>query len=317
MLNPNVSHPEHFRELCALAAGGQISEPELVELQDHMRDCAYCRSTYAEFIDLLHNKLPLVDPELKGSSKLAGFFSESSSYRKRFLTRARRQGLAISTGNFPNTVGGQLGSWLLAGLRYTQVATLAIVLLLATVGILSYALHQTNARYRTLASDIAEMGRRISQQDRLGGGLARLSQFGGHSSPEMPPAPNVAAPSVTGRELVKARQDLAAAEARAQELREQLQATAFELQALRAQLDQAGDSRIQMANKLAETEQQIIRTNDELQRLKQSHSEDTATIAAKSLEIRELSEKLSAQTVMVGRDRKAAPGQPISRSPHP
>src|SRR6516225_5031884 len=137
-----------------------------------MRDCAYCRSTYAEFIDLLHNKLPLVDPELKGSSRLGGFFSGNSSYRKRFLTRARRQGLAISTGSFPVTFGGKLGFWLLPGLRYTQVVTLAIVLLLATVGILSYALRQANTRYRTLASDIAAMSRQISQLDRLRGGPA-------------------------------------------------------------------------------------------------------------------------------------------------
>ena len=30
MLNPEGSHPEHFRELCALAAGGLISETEFV-----------------------------------------------------------------------------------------------------------------------------------------------------------------------------------------------------------------------------------------------------------------------------------------------
>src|SRR5215471_16100348 len=56
---------EYFEELCALAAGGQISEPEFVELQDHMQDCARCQSAYADFIDLLHNKLPLVDLERK------------------------------------------------------------------------------------------------------------------------------------------------------------------------------------------------------------------------------------------------------------
>jgi hypothetical protein len=117
MLNHEGSHPEHFRELCALAAGRQISEPEFGELQDHMRDCAYCRSSYTEFIDLLHNKLPLVDPELKGSSRLGGLFSENSSYRKRFLTRARRQGLAISTGNFPSTFVGKLGFWLLLAMN--------------------------------------------------------------------------------------------------------------------------------------------------------------------------------------------------------
>ena len=74
MLNHERSHPEYFEELCALAASGQISEGAFVELQDHLQQCADCRSAYADFIDLLHNKLPLVDPELMGSSKRAGFF---------------------------------------------------------------------------------------------------------------------------------------------------------------------------------------------------------------------------------------------------
>src|SRR5262249_41518962 len=96
MLKHEADHPEYFEELCALAASGQISEREFVDLQDHVQDCSDCRSTYNEFIDLLHNKLPLVDPELSRSSKPAGFFSENSSYRQRFLTRARREGLVIS-----------------------------------------------------------------------------------------------------------------------------------------------------------------------------------------------------------------------------
>jgi hypothetical protein len=53
MLNEG-SHPEHFEELCALAASGQISEGEFVEIQDHLQTCAHCRSVYADFIDLLH-----------------------------------------------------------------------------------------------------------------------------------------------------------------------------------------------------------------------------------------------------------------------
>ena len=74
MLNNEGSHSEYFEELCALAAGGQISEPEFVELRDHMQHCAQCRSAYADFIDLVHNKLPLVDPELMGSFKPRAFF---------------------------------------------------------------------------------------------------------------------------------------------------------------------------------------------------------------------------------------------------
>jgi hypothetical protein len=301
MLNHEGSHPEYFGELCALVASGQISESELVELQDHMQDCAHCRSTHAQFIDLLHDKLPLVDPELRRSSKLASFFSENSSYRKRFLTRARRQGLAIPPGHLRNTFGNKLGSWLLPRLRYTQVATLAIVLLLATVGILSYILRQSNARYRTLAANMAAMSRQISQLDRPGRGPAREIRSGSQSSPDTPPLPFVAAR--TDRELPKARQDNATAEDRAKALRQQLQATAIELQASRAQLEEAVDSRNQLANRLAETEQVVTRVSDELQRLSRSHSQDTATIATQGVEIRELSEKLSAQTETLERER--------------
>ena len=131
MLNHESGHPEYFEELCALAASGQISEREFVELRDHVQNCPDCRLTYDEFIDLLHNKLPLVDPELSRSSKLAAFFSENSSYRKRFLTRARREGLVIPHGCSRNSFRSKLGFWLLSGPRYAQVATVAIVLLLA------------------------------------------------------------------------------------------------------------------------------------------------------------------------------------------
>jgi len=69
-----------------LAAGGQITEREFED----------CRSAYLEFIDLLHNKLPLADPAVAGPAKVPGFFSENSSYQGRFLARARKEGLTFS-----------------------------------------------------------------------------------------------------------------------------------------------------------------------------------------------------------------------------
>jgi hypothetical protein len=303
MLSHDSSSPEYFGELCALAASGQISEPELVELMDHMQDCADCRSMYAQFIELLHDKLPLVDSELRRSSKLADFFSENSSYRKRFLTRARRHGLAIPPEHLRDTLGSKSGSWLFPRLRYTQVAALAFVLLLAIVGILSYTLRQSNARYRTLAANVTAMSKRISQLDKPGRGPAQEIQPGSQPSPDTPPLPLVAVPARTDPEVVKAREDYASAEARAKALQRQLQATAIEQQASIAQLEDTVDSRNQLANKLAETEQAVTRVSDELQKLNRSHSEDTATIATQGAEIRELSEKLSAQTEALEQER--------------
>src|SRR5215472_12699926 len=144
---------EHFEELCALTASGQISESEFVELQDHMRDCARCQSAYADFIDLLHNKLPLVGSERIACSRLVGFFFKRSSYRERFLARARKQGPVVSQ---PLGIG-------LRPIGYPQIATVAMALLLFTAGFLGYDLRRSNARYTTLAADMAAMSQRVSQ----------------------------------------------------------------------------------------------------------------------------------------------------------
>jgi hypothetical protein len=164
MLNHEGSHPEHFEELCALAASGQISEPEFVELQDHLQQCARCRSTFADFIDLVHDKLPLVDPELAGSSRLPHLFSNSSSYRERFLARARKQGVAVSHGSSRDTVGSTLRLWLWPKLGHAHFATVAVAVLLVTVGFLGYSLYQSNVRYTRLAADKAALSKQLGQQ---------------------------------------------------------------------------------------------------------------------------------------------------------
>src|SRR6516162_5286465 len=148
-----VNH-EYFEELCALAASGQLSEPEFVELQDHMRDCGRCQSAFADFIDLLHNKLPFVGSEHIAGSRLAGFFSKRSSYRERFLARARKQGLVVSQ---PLGIG-------LRPIGYAQIAAVAVALLLVTAGFLGYRLRWSNARYTTLAADMAAMSKSVDQQ---------------------------------------------------------------------------------------------------------------------------------------------------------
>ena len=284
MLNPEGSHPEYFEELCALAASGQISEPEFVELQDHMRDCTCCQSAYADFIDLLHNKLPLVDSERIASSRLAGFFFKRSSYRERFLARARKQGLAVS-----RPLG--FGLW---PIGYAQVATLAMALLLVTAGILGYGLRRSNARYTTLAADIAAISRQASPAP---------------ESRSAPPPPAVArvavAPAVlppVNRELEKVREDYAAAEARSKALQDQLQAAASELESFRAQQNQSSDLHNQLEKKLAEAELAITRASDELQSIRQGRADDAATVAAQAREVRELSGKLAAQNETLERE---------------
>jgi hypothetical protein len=294
MLNHEGSHSEYFQELCALAAGGQISEPEFADLQNHLQDCAQCRSAYADFTDLLHDKLPLADPELSGSSSLASIFSKNSSYRERFLARARKQGIAISQVSWRDALRNRL-RYRLSGLGYTQILAPAMALLLVTVGVFVYSLRQSNSRYTALAADMAALHKRFSQQ-------ASPVPPTMPSSPETAPVPPIVRP-MTDAELVKARQDATTAEARSKALEEQLQAAASELDALRAQRTQASDSRDQLEKKIVEAEQALVRAGGELQSIREERSVSTATITAQRLEIRELSAKLTEQTEILERER--------------
>jgi hypothetical protein len=276
MLKDEGSHSEYLEELCALAAGAQISEPEFVELQDHLQDCAQCRSAYAGFTDLLHDKLPLAAPELIGRSK-------SSSYRERFLARARKEGIPVSQPSWRSALRNGFGlAWVLAP---------AMALLLITVGVLGLSLRERNRRYMALAADLAALNQRFSRQ-------ASAVPSTTPSRPEPAPVPPTAKPAANA-ELVKT----VAAEARSKGLEEQLRAAASELDALRAQRAEASDSRIQLEQKLAGAEQALLRAGGELQRIREERSGNATTMATQALEIRELSAKLAAQTETLERER--------------
>lgn len=299
MPNPEKPHPEYFEELCALAANGLISEAEFVELRDHMQDCLKCRSGYAEFVDLLHNKLPLAAPELAAPSRFAELFSGKSLYRARFLSRARKQGLAIPSESLRDARGSRRAIWLLGEAGYSPVLALAIVVLVTTAAVLSYNLRQSNTRYRKLAAEMTAMSRQIDHTDRS---ASILSQENGPSLLGLKKEPP-SIPPRTDQALAMVRQELAAAEARAKVLQEQQQTTSSELQAARIQISEAIDARSQLENKLTESDQTSARVNRELQAVREDRSKDTAAIVAQGLQIRELSEKLSAQKESLERER--------------
>jgi anti-sigma-K factor RskA len=301
MLNHEGSHPEYFEELCALAASGQISEPEFVELQDHLQQCAHCRSIYADFIDLLHNKLPLADTGLTSSSKLPGFFSENSSYRERFLARARKEGLPVSQEPLREMVTSKLIRWFWPGVGSAQLAALAGAVLLVTVGLLGYSLHQSNARYRRLAADQAALRKQLSQQS----SVRQESHPASIVATDTGIPAHVALPAGPGAEaeLAKLRTDRAAAEARSKTLEDQLIKVGSELEALRAQNEETSTSQEQLEKKSNEAERVANAVKDELQQIRQARSKDSLTIAAQDLEIQKLSEKMTEQEEMLAQER--------------
>jgi len=301
MSSPEESRHDYFEELSALAALGQIAESELVELKSHVETCARCRSVSTDFVDLLHNRLPLLDPEVRGPSKLSGLFSRDSSYRERFLARARRQGFVVETA----PPGANLGIRPRSLRRYAWSAVFALGLLLAAVVGLANSLIQSNARYTRLRADVAELNERLRLQN---------------SHPETSPSQS---------ELVKARLDLSAAEARLKTLEEQLQAASLDLQALRGQRENESSLRGQLEKKLSLAEEAVARAsddldvirgqlekklslaeaavaraNDDLDVIRRARAQDLRTMTAQSREIAQLSDKLDEQTKTLALERE-------------
>ena len=226
MLNHEGSHHEHFEELCAIAASGQISESEFVELQDHLQQCEVCRSAYSDFVDLLHDKLPLAHPEIAGSSKLPGFLSETSSHRERFLARARMEGVAVSLDPARRTVQSRLSFWFSLKFANVGLAPIAVAALLVTAALLSYGLYESNLRYEELATRHAELSRQFSQRQPVTGAAPTKPD----SAPEQPP---LIERRYSEAELARVRTESAAAETRSQILDDQLTKVTAELAALR------------------------------------------------------------------------------------
>jgi hypothetical protein len=304
MLNHEGSHHEHFEELCALAATGQISEPDFVELQSHLQQCADCRAVYTDFIDLLHDKLPLAHPDVIGSSRLPTFLFETSSYQERFLARARMEGVAVPLEPSRDIVS-KLRSWFRPRLAAAQLAALAMAVLLVTVGLLGYSLYQSNMSYRRLASDRAELARQLSQK-------ARVVNSTDESRPASPPPPREAVPAVppnvppgqkTETERTEVQSGRAAAEARSKALEDQLLKVVSELEALKTQSKETTVSREQLEKKLKEAEQLADTAKEDLQGIRQALSKDSLTIASQDLEIQKLSEKLAEQAEILEQEK--------------
>jgi hypothetical protein len=84
-----LSIHEHYEELCALAAAGQASEPELEDLRSHLEACPSCRATAYDFSAISAQGLATLAAKRLHDPIPAGM-------TQRFLARARSEGIVIS-----------------------------------------------------------------------------------------------------------------------------------------------------------------------------------------------------------------------------
>ena len=317
-MNDAGSHSEHFEELCALAASGQISESEFVELSDHLPNCNSCKSIYGDFIDLVHYKLPLADPELTGSFKLGRPSPKESSYRERFVARARKEGLAVSHEALRGGPESRSGSSWFLQLRFAQAAPPAMALLALTACLFGYAWRQSNARNATLAAELAAISGQIRPQEIPEPGPAPVPTPENRPDNRSLPLDTVrevvvaAAPNSNDTELTQLRQDYATALAKATDAENRFREISGELKTVKGEFAEKSDAvtRLQDSLKLADAARD--RANRDLGSARDDLRESSFKIADLSRENQELKVKLSPPTQLVQRSNVLfAPGREI------
>jgi hypothetical protein len=164
-----IPEHEHYKSLCALAAGGLMESAEIVDFQAHLKECIKCRSDYEELSDLVTCVLPQAQGafQQKLGERRAKPLPDS---RQRFLRRARAEGVVFS-----REVEGPVRSspWYF---RPVSILASVAVLALIAVSLSIYRIRETPRTARATegaaAQQIAELKR---QNSTLAANVSRLN----------------------------------------------------------------------------------------------------------------------------------------------
>lgn len=296
---------ERIEKLCALAALGQISAAEYAELRSHLMTCEDSRRSLQDYLEILHEHLPLVaEGEPAGTSSKVAL--HEFSYRQRFLQRTedRSRFPAPPTGTgFATRAGGGSGQWHPSAGMGRYALPLAAGLLVAALGLSGFQwyrggerLSAAAARVGQLREDISRLGLQIAEQS-----LASLSPA--------PAAAEVAGPSgeemdrLAG-ELARAQSERRRALAEVRSRSQKLVETQADADALNRALEEARDAEVGLSEKLARVERALQARTGELEALRKQGATREVTVELQEKQIGELVRTVNEQAETIRRDQE-------------
>lgn len=270
---------ERFRELTALAAGGHLSESEYAEFESHVAVCTACRQEYSEYQGILYDQFPIVDLADDLAVKSTPFLATAGDYEKRFLARARAEGMPFST---EPAVGQRFWKELRAAVAPRAAYAYGVALVICVfAGLLGYRLHESRAR------ELASAREAQSLQDQVGllqnqnlSSEKRISELSKTSE-------------LTSTELSSAKAKYAALAARHGAMEAEVKDASARAEALRADARSGLEREHGLANKLKETEVSLATITQELQNFRKARTDEIAGVAERLSRTREMEAQLA------------------------
>jgi len=278
-----MSNHEHFRELSALAAIGQLSRDEDRELSQHLNECADCREIREGYARVVLHQLPQADP-IRWRVKSA--FSRPSldpDLRDRFLARAQADGLAFSAEAMQPRSRHSRSLW---KVRYLRPA-----LATAAVGVIAVLGMWASHRYQGLfvstkpPSDSLQFAR---QDDALRAQLLGLRQTIERQ----------------GIALDRMKRERSGSEESILKLQLQLSAARADVDKLSAQLGEADAKSVELENAHQQKDAVIADLRSANEKLHREKADELASRLILEAQVRDLTESLQQQSASLERERQ-------------
>ena len=284
-----MSRHEHFEELCALAAAGQLSAEEERQLDEHLKKCDVCRQTSDEFSTVLHG-LP-VPKRGRVDHTLLRQMNESE-FRRRFLDRARTTGRRFSEQALQ---GRTRTSWtLLRSAPAYQMAAVAGLILLIAVGALRYR----SMRRNNSEPELARSGSTPT--------LATHPQSLGNETKDLIAKLNeLQVVNETSQKTISSLKfDNVRLLARLAALEKQFEAGEAASENLGQALARANEANTQLSTQMEQSRNLLTQTTAELERARTDRTLLADDLAAQKVKVNDLSEQVRLQTASLDRDRE-------------
>jgi hypothetical protein len=278
-----MSDHEYFRELCALAAIGQLSSGENQELTQHLFDCPSCREASAEYAHVVEHQLPKADPIRWLTKGLLPKSATDLDLRDRFLARARVEGADFSA-EVSNVFRPERRPRYWSGWRWQIAATAAAVVVMALTGMATYRLQER----RALANRSESEARLALQNQTLRAQLAAIQRNIDQES---------AALKTANREKWTSGRSL-------QHLQEELEISREQSETLNAQFRQLEASQAGLAGESRQKDATIAGLNAKNEKLRRDNVEQLTARVLLETQVREVNESLQQQAMNFERERQ-------------
>jgi anti-sigma-K factor RskA/putative zinc finger protein len=281
-----VLNHKYFQELAALAALGQLSGTEVKVLEEHIEQCASCRTDRTDFAGIVQDEVPLSGDRHDSASRFRALFGADRGCRKRFIERARAEGIRFSPEVEAKPVRRRVP---LITLAPAPASLLVLASLLIVITTWIYRSRVRGGPVMTAESTSEhEVARLAASNTDLRSQVAKIAR----------------SELLKGVEIQQLESERRASRERLAAVSHRLERAKEDLLGLEAKLDSAKGQAMEFKSRSQENAQLAGELKNELDRVRASQSASEAASAAKQVHIRELSEKLAAQTVVFERERE-------------